>query len=44
MQLLVRIITDDLLSNLRALLIEIQRLVSAAIDAGFTLLATLLGT
>lgn len=43
MQLLVRIITDDLLSNLRALLIEIQRLVSAALDAGFDLLATLLG-
>ena len=43
MTLLVRIITDDLLSDLRALLIEIQRLASAALDAGFNLLATLLG-
>jgi hypothetical protein len=43
MQLLVQIITDDVLANLRMLLIEIQRLASAVIDAGIEILAAIIG-
>jgi hypothetical protein len=43
MQLVFQIITDDFLGNLRALLLEIQRLASAALEAGFEILAALIG-
>jgi hypothetical protein len=43
MQLLVQIITDDVLANLRMLLLEIHRLASAVLDAGVAILTSLLG-
>jgi hypothetical protein len=44
MQLLFQFVTDDVLATLRALLLEIQRVASAVLDAGFDVLARILGT
>ena len=44
MQLLFHIVTEDYLTTLRALLLELHRLTSAALDAGFQMLARILGT
>jgi hypothetical protein len=44
MQLLFHIVTEDFLATLRALLLELQRLTSAALDGGFEILARILGT
>ena len=43
MQLLFHIVAEDFLATLRALLMEIQRLASAALDTGFEILARILG-
>jgi hypothetical protein len=43
MQLLLQFVTEDVLTTLRALLVEIQRLASAVLDAGFEVLARVLG-
>jgi len=43
MQLLSYFVTEDSLAMLRALLLEIQRLVSALLDAGHDILAVILG-
>jgi len=44
MQLLFHIVTKDFLATLRALLVEMQRLASAALEAGFEMFARILGT
>lgn len=44
MQLLFRFVSEDVLATLRTLLVEIQRLASAVLDAGFEVLARILGT
>ena len=43
MRLLFHIVTEDFLAT-RSLLVEIQRLASAALDAGFEIFARILGT
>jgi hypothetical protein len=43
MQLLFQFVTEDVLTTLRALLLEIQRAASAVLDAGFEALARILG-
>jgi hypothetical protein len=44
MRLLFHIVTEDFLTTLRALLVEMQRLASAAINAGFEIFERILGT
>jgi hypothetical protein len=43
MQPLIQIITEDFLATLHALLLEIQRLASAVLDASIEMLARILG-